>query len=388
MKYQITYASYSEDDLELRNRSISILNDFFVDKDYQINKTFTGTFFIASGGSERIAVDITPQKNNIILLCHRENNSYAATIEIAAYLRSQDKNVSIIDVMTSDAMKEFEEIQKVHQAIELLSGKKAAIIGEVSDWLIISDIESDFLKEKLGIELLRLPWSQLDDYRIKESSKDFISYFPDFDRTKLLDTAKVYQLLEDVIKKYTLSAISVECFSMVRRDRVTACLPLSILNTKKIVAACEGDVCSMVGKMIILALSNMVPWQANVAEIKEETILFAHCTAPLNSMLSFNITTHYESNCGTAIQGIFKKENVGVFRINSKLDKFMLLKGKIVDTPTYPFACRTQIEFKTTKKQTLLLKNHSLGNHHIIFPAKYISLLERMMSQLQIFRVE
>ena len=65
----------------------------------------------------------------------------------------------------------------------------------------------------------------------------------------------------------------------------------------------------------------------------------------------------------------------------------MLLEGEISDTPNHDFACRTQIEFKTTKEQTDLLKNKSLGNHHLIFPAKYIPLVARMMQQLQINRV-
>jgi len=59
-----------------------------------------------------------------------------------------------------------------------------------------------------------------------------------------------------------------------------------------------------------------------------------------------------------------------------------------VDTPRHSFACRTQIEFKTTKGQAALLKNSSLGNHQLIFPAEFIPLVIRMMAQLEIKRVE
>lgn len=387
MAHKISYISYDNDDQKLKNRSISILNNFFKDEEYLIQNKYSSVIFVASGGSEMLAVELTNSKNDIVLLCHRESNSYAATIEIASYLRDHGIRVSIIDVMLPNAYAEYIKTLKVTHAIELLSKQKAAVIGEVSDWLINSDILETTVKEKLGVELLRLPWSQLEDYRKKESSKEFLEYFPDFDQSKLEETAKVYQLLDNVITQHNLSAISVECFSMVRRDKVTACLPLAVLNTKNTVAACEGDVCSMIGKMIIRALTNLVPWQANVAEIKEESVLFAHCTAPLNHLSSFNITTHFESNCGTAIQGDFKKGRVGVFRINSKLDKYMLLEGEIIDTPTHSFACRTQVEFKTTKEQTSLLKNKSLGNHHLIFPVEYVSIVEKMMTQLEVTRV-
>ena len=387
MIYKIAYIAYA-DDRELKSRSISILNDFFGEASYEFEPDFSGIVFVASGGSEQNAVELTKDFRNITLLCHRESNSYAATIEIAAYLREKGKRVTVIDVFAPDAFKEFVEVQKVHQAIESLAKQKAALIGEVSDWLIISDIEDQILLDKIGVEMIRLPWTSLDDYREKESSSDFLTYFPDFDQSQLKDTAKVYSLLDEVIKEQALSAISVECFSLVKRDQVTACLPLAVFNKNNIVAACEGDICSMIGKMIIRNLCGLVPWQANVAEIKEDTVLFAHCTAPLHLLSSFNITTHFETGVGTAIQGKFKKGEVGVFRINNTLDKYMLLEGAIIDTPRHPFACRTQIEFETTKEQAALLKNASLGNHHLIFPSEYISLVERMMQQLQIVRVE
>jgi hypothetical protein len=190
MTYKIAYIAYS-DDSELKNRSVSILNDFFVDDDYKIQKEFDGILFVASGGSEQYAVEMTKSSANITLLCHRENNSYAATIEIAAYLRDKGKRVSIIDLFATNAFVDFVEAQKVNKAIESLSQQKAAIIGEVSDWLIISDIKDSIIKDKFGIELLRLPWDQLDDYRKKESSKEFITHFPDFDESKLSDTANL-----------------------------------------------------------------------------------------------------------------------------------------------------------------------------------------------------
>ncbi len=384
MIYKIAHITYNIDDQESKNQSISILNDFFKNAEYEFQNEFDGIIYVARGGSEQEALKITKGASNCIILCHRENNSYAASMEIASYLRDREIAVSIIDVMQANALTELTEMHKVNQAIHSLANQKAAVIGEVSDWLINSDIKENTVKEKLGIEMLRLPWNKLDDYRQKKASKEFLTYFPKHDPSQLIETAKVYQLLNEVIKQHSLSAISVECFSMVRRDRVTACLPLSVLNTKNIVAACEGDVCSMIGKMIIRAISGHVPWQANVAEIGEGSILFAHCTAPISSLTSFDITTHFESNCGTAIQGQMIKEKVGVFRVNSKLDHYMLLEGEIVDNPKHSFACRTQIEFKTTKEQLNLLKNKSLGNHHLIFPIKYISILKRMMNQLQI----
>jgi len=320
MIHKIAYIAYADDN-ELKNRSISILNDFFGEENYEFQDDLNEIIFVASGGSEKNVLKLSSDYRNITLLCHRESNSYAAALEIAAYLRQNGKRVSLIDVFAPHSFNEFLEVQKVHQAIDALSNQKAALIGEVSDWLIVSDIQDQVVQDKLGVELLRLPWSSLDDYRKKESSASFMTYFPDSDASQLKDTAKVYSLLDEVIQERNLSAISVECFSLVKRDQVTACLPLAVLNKQNAVAACEGDICSMIGKMIIRNLIGFVPWQANIAEIKEDVILFAHCTAPLHLLDSFRITTHYETGVGTAIQGEFTKGEVGAFRLNNTLDK-------------------------------------------------------------------
>ncbi len=387
MNFSIAYISYNDEDIELKNRSSQILNDFLTPSGYFLNQEEGQLLFIASGGSEQKAIQRTEAHKYIILLCHRENNSYSAALEIAAYLRSQKKRVNLVDVFSPSAFNELEKLQNVIMALESLTQQKAAIVGEISDWLIISDVENPLVKDKLGIDLKRFPWSDLEDYRTKKPSIEFLEHFPGSNPDHLRETAKVYTLLQEVVKEKDLSAISVECFSMVRRDKVTACLPLSVLNSKNIVAACEGDICSMLGKMLIRAIANEIPWQANVAEIKEDTILFAHCTAPLHLLKSFDITTHFETDCGTAIKGKFEHQQVGVFRVNNTLDKYMLLDGEITNVPDHDFACRTQIEVKTSKEQAQLLKEQSLGNHHLIFPAKYISLVATMMQVLEIGKV-
>lgn len=65
----------------------------------------------------------------------------------------------------------------------------------------------------------------------------------------------------------------------------------------------------------------------------------------------------------------------------------MLLQGDIVNTPNHDYACRTQIEFKTSLKQAKLLKDKNLGNHHLIFPVESISKLVRVMEHIGIDRV-
>jgi L-fucose isomerase-like protein len=356
--------------------------------EYEFTDVSEEVFFIASGGSERQALDHSKLRNQIILLCHRESNSYAATMEIAAYLRSLDKKVLIVDVFSHNALDQFLNGLKASRAINMLKGEKAAVIGDVSEWLIHSDIDKDILESKLGIELTKIQWNQIGDFRTYSESSSFISNFDGVKQELLKDTSKVFSLLSDVIEKNELSAISVECFPMVREHEVTACLPLSVLNKEGVVAACEGDVCALIGKMILRSIYKEIPWQVNIAEIRDESILLAHCTAPLNMYSEYEITTHYETNCGTAIQGKIKENELAIFRINKDLSSYMLIEGKGVDCPNYDFACRTQLEFYCGPDQVQLLKSKALGNHHLVFPSKYAPVVRTMMELLAIQEVQ
>ena len=387
MEYNLAYISYNNNDQGLKERSVELLEGFFGSRNFSFNEVEGHVLFVASGGSEQHAVRLTKNSKDVIVLCHRENNSFAAAMEIAAFLRSQNKRVSLVDVLAAKALDEFNAMLKVNNALRDLAGEKVALIGDVSDWLIVSDVEDQIIKEKLGVELLRIPWDSLEDYKAQKASVPFMDHFPNVDRSLLNETAKVYSMLEKVVSEENLSAISVECFSMVVSNNVTACLPLAVLNQKKIVAACEGDICSMLGMMMILAVTDEVPWQANVAEIKNEMVLLAHCTAPLGALKSFEIATHFETNCGTAIRGKFGNQKVGVFRVDNNLQDYMLLQGDIVNTPDYNFACRTQVELKMEAEQVQLLKSKSLGNHHLVFPARHIPVVERLMDALVIEKV-
>lgn len=384
MAVQIKYISYDNSDLELKKKSVKILNDFFKNQSYHWNENQGAIIFVASGGSEKQVLEITKNISHIILLFHRKENSFAASMEIAAWLRSQNKKVSIIDVFAEKSLEEFLQVQQVFQALDQLKGQKAALIGEVSDWLIISDVEDEKVKQKLGIEVIRLPWEEIGHHHEKSVSESFLKYFPHQNPKLLQETSKVYQLLEETMEKKHLGAISVECFSMVKRDQVTACLPLAVLNAQNKVAACEGDMVSMIGKMMIRELTGKIPWQANIAEIKEESVLLAHCTVPLSAIDSFEVTTHFETGVGTAIQAKFEKRPMAIFRLNHQLDRYMLIDGEVVETPSHPFACRTQIELSVTKDQTQHLMDNNLGNHHLVFPAEHTPLIIKMMSVLGI----
>jgi len=342
----------------------------------------SAVLFIATGGTERKAIRLTENHRCFILMAHREQNSWAAAMEIAAYLRSQDKKVLLVDALAENALYELDMALLLKKAYEFLQNAQVAVIGEVSEWLIQSEISKEILFNKLGVSLQIIHWDKIAHFSSYSVNNSFLESFPEQERSRLSETSRVFNQLEHVINDYELDAISVECFSLVQKDSVTACLPLAVLNSKGKVAACEGDIVSMIGKLLIKAVTGIIPWQANIAELKPNEVLFAHCTAPLNLLGEYDITTHFETGKGTAIRGKIKDEALAVFRLDNRLEKFMLLEGKAIATPSHSFACRTQLILELSDSDSQLLKQHALGNHHLLFPLKEAEIVRKFMKLL------
>jgi L-fucose isomerase-like protein len=178
----------------------------------------------------------------------------------------------------------------------------------------------------------------------------------------------VHSLVKKVIADYSLDAVTVECFPMVQEKGVTACLSLSFLNDLGIPAGCEGDISSITGMMVARELYGEIPWMANLAGIKGNKLLLAHCTAPVYMLSGYNVTTHFETGKGTAVQGMFNWQGVTVFRFSNKLDRLFTAYGKTAGDGYEENACRTQLWVELPEKDIRELKTDTLGNHHLVLP--------------------
>lgn len=361
---------------EVIKRGEEILKSKLGSINIEIENTNPEALFVVSGGSENHAKSILQNSKRILILAMSENNSYAAATEIKSYC-NQHKIDSILynidhEINVQDKIQNY---IKSNDALNNLAQTKVGLIGEVSEWLISSDITKEVLKEKLGLELEKISWNDFPKYDTFPVNTDFLEHFSDsgFD---LEDSSRVYNLLQDVITKKQLDAITVECFPLVQESKVTACLALSLFNTKTIAAGCEGDITSIVGKLIIKELTNQVPWMANIAGIEEDKVFFAHCTIATDLVSDYKINTHFETNEGTAVQGKFKSENATIFRLNNELNKAFVSYGRIVDRPERNDSCRTQIKVEIPTTDIQELKNNPLGNHHLIIPGDQRELIE------------
>jgi L-fucose isomerase-like protein len=345
-------------------------------KNYELVGQDPDVLFFLTGGSELIAAKLVSDGKFYLLIGSRHDNSYASATEVKAYLNERNIPSMVLDEEEIATREIFERFCTVAESLKKLAGKRLGLIGKVSDWLISSTIPAGLLKSKLGISLVEIPWSDAGNYSDFSPSGDFLEFFSGEKKTDLQDTARVSEMLATLIKRFNLDAITVECFPMVQQHGVTACLPLARFNHEGIPAGCEGDLCSIAGMLLCKELTGIIPWMANSNKVTDEACVFSHCTIDPGLVSGYSVTTHFETGKGTSIAGSFKNDPVTIFRFDNKLSRAFIATAKITARPTSDTACRTQIEVKLSQEEAGILREHPLGNHHLILPGDHSEILK------------
>ena len=229
--------------------------------------------------------------------------------------------------------------------------------------------------ETFGVTLEVIPWNTLQDYSEQEPDASLLNRFNRDNPAGLVEAAKVLTLLRRLVEKNGLNAIAVECFSLVQQRKVTACLALAQLNNEGMVAACEGDLASMAGMMLLKAATGSVPWMANTTSITNNRLLLSHCTIAFDLVSDIKLATHFETDFSLAVNGTITASDVTLFRFSDTLDRAFIAEGKVTGHPGLTNACRTQVEIELPSQSLALLRTQPLGNHLLMAPGKYAEML-------------
>ncbi len=331
-----------------------------------------------SGGSERKAIELADPGRPVLLLSIRGNNAYAAATEVMAWMVNNGRLAMLSDAGDAAESGLIDRWCRVAGACDGLQGRRAGLIGTVSEWLVASDVSAETLLQRFGVVLRGMPWNELPDYSHEEPDAALLNRFRDQNRDGLEDAARVLTLLRKVIQNNKLDAIGVECFSLVQERQVTACLALAQLNAEGTVAACEGDLASMAGMMAVKELTGTVPWMANTTRLTDSTLILSHCTAPFDFVSDVKLPSHYETGWSLAVDGNITANEITLFRFSDTLDRAFIAEGKAISRPHLADACRTQVEIELPEEALRILRERPLGNHLLMMPGWHEDLLRML----------
>ena len=345
--------------------------------------------YVRTGGTEGIFKRLLPTlmaqtRQPFYLLTSGKSNSLAASLEILSFLRQQGIKGEILHGSQAYITGRIATLARVAEARQQLAGKRLGIIGQPSDWLISSAADRDAVRERLGIELVEIPMSELLT-AIAETAEVMPQEHTDDQliAQALPGANRIYEALKAVIKRYELSGFTLRCFDLLTAVHNTGCLALAKLNSEGYVAGCEGDVPAMLSMMIVRSLTGVSGFQANPATIDPETgqLLFAHCTIPFDMVQRYEFDTHFESGIGVGIRGYMQEGAVTLFKVSGDLSRHFIGEGTLVRNQAEPDLCRTQqvIQLANPSQAAYFLAD-PIGNHHIVAPGHLQPLLEEFLA--------
>ena len=349
--------------------------------------------FVRTGGTEGIFQQMMPTlvgKSDapFYLLASDKSNSLAASLEILSYLRQQGKQGEILHGNPEYIASRIQLLCQVESAVKRLRHCRLGVIGKPSDWLIASQVDTECVRQKLGIELLDIPMSELLDTlaATPESSPTEHSDMPTV-KEALPDACRIYEALKIVVQKHDLQGFTIRCFDLLDAVHNTGCWALAKLNAEGYIAGCEGDVPTMLTMMLLRALTGSSSFQANPASIHPETdeILFAHCTIPFDMVQRYELDTHFESGIGVGIRGFVPEGPVTICKVSGDLSRAFVAEGELVRCQTKPDLCRTQLVVRLANpSDTEYFLTNPIGNHHAIVVGQHAEALKALLRRCSI----
>ena len=359
-------------------------------------------FIISTGGVENIFLDLLKRNlvgTNVTLIADGRFNSLAASMEILTYLNNNNIKAFIAygsNEEISARLKDLTHIDFVNEqcgsAALSLSGDKIAVFGEPSDWLIASNVDRDFLKQKFNIDFVDIPldtlfrrFSLIDDNMVEFLATDFQAVTSRGETTErdLLDSLKIYLAINQICQENNCTCATVRCFSIIEKLKATGCLALALLNDEGIDAACEGDLQSLLSMILVRRITGMPSFMANPSAMSKDnhTTTFAHCTVPTTMCRRYGFRSHFESQCGLAVAGEFSPSEVyTIFKWGGeKLDRFFVEEAVSVVAPSNENSCRSQLTLNFYNPEYML--NNPIGNHHIILKGAFADKLRTALKR-------
>ena len=337
----------------------------------EIRKQGITPVLVASGGSERNFLKCCEKLSGpFVLITIPAFNSLAASLEIKGFLDARGEKVEILHGSVEYIADRLKTIMEAEEAIQRMKGLRLGSIGDPTG-LIASMADRDTLLKSSGMEIVRIELAELvseyhkGGYPMNPLVEDLLAH--SFDRAEMEKALDVYGALKRLVDKYNLDGLALKCFDLLDLIGTTGCLGLAILNAEGIPASCEGDTMALISIMIVKLVTGRSCFMANPSsmDFDEGTMVLAHCTIPLVMTSSYDLTTHFESGIGVAVDSVVEPGAVTIFKCDDTLKRVFIERAELIASLHEAHLCRSQMKLKPERGPKYLLDN-AVCNHQCI----------------------
>ncbi len=263
-------------------------------------------------------------------------------------------------------------------AVEKIKNARIGMIGNTEPWVISVSKNLEIYEKQIGVKIEQIQQNELLE-TYKDTDKEESQYIYDYYKnnasqicepteTDLINTARMAQAMIKIIKKYQLSGIAIACFDLIANSGVNPCVGVSYINGETpYFAACEGDIDSAITMLFIRTLTGDNPWMANPSLQKDDSVNFAHCTAPISisgEKQKYILRNHHETGVGVSLQVQYKHDlPISLFRYSGVENSITINRGYSVEGRYEP-NCRTQMRVELENYNNYI--ENVIGCHQIM----------------------
>ncbi len=313
-----------------------------------------------TGGTENPLKEFAYYRKPIILFGDPFNNSIAAAIELREYFR--DRLIPASLVKTFDELKAailgYEDMGEI---LDKFLGFRLGLIGRTSVWLINEKFELPYVH--ISLKKFYEYYESITEAEGWKAVEEIIAKAKEIkepQREDLVRAGRIYVALKKIIEDYNLDGLAIGCFEMLNKLKATPCLALAMLNAEGIPAACEGELNSLLGMMLIRKFFDKPVFMGNISDYGESHIILAHCTAPLIS--DYILRSHFESEKGVGVAVSLPKGKASLLKIRGR--KAVVAGVEVVEQERSEHRCRTQMKLKIEEAKDFI--DGTIGNHHLL----------------------
>ena len=318
----------------------------------------------------RTAAYLRVKTPNFAFVCTEDNRDLAAAAQCFSMTKDNKDVAAFVDAVTKVRKERMPEIKPcvvkedkldlltTEELLKELKGKK--ILEVERGWHAVDEP----LKETLGIEIVRVPFAELNDLwekadkvkarEISQQWKDNANLVINVSDDELENSACMYLAEKALLDKYGACAVTINCLGGFYGGHIHAypCLGFHQLLNEGLIGACECDTRSTITMVVMTTLTKGRPGFISdpVLDSSLRHLIYAHCVAsnkvfgPDGPTNPYEILTHSEDRQGASLRSIMPTGYMTTTVELAPERKIILFHQSVaVGNSTDDRACRTKL---------------------------------------------